>query len=131
MERMELPNRRKGYTQKAKINGQKIYLRTGEYDDGTLGEIFLDTYKEGASYRSLLNCFAIAISLGLQYGVPLDEFIDAFTGTRFEPNGNVTGNDNIELATSPVDYVFRDLGIFYLKRNDLKRIKVNRLTDKD
>jgi ribonucleoside-diphosphate reductase alpha chain len=114
-----LPNRRGGYTQKAKIGGQSIFLRTGEYEDGTLGEIFIDMHKEGAAFRSLLNCFAIAISLGLQYGVPLDEFVDQFVFTKFEPSGVVTGNDHIKMATSVIDYIFRELAITYLGRQDL------------
>jgi len=120
--RKSLPNRRMGYTQKASIAGHKIYLRTGEYDDKKLGEIFVDMHKEGAAYRSLMNCFSIAISLGLQYGVPLDEFVDAFTFTRFEPNGMVNGHDNIKMATSVIDYIFRDLGMKYLGRNDLVHV---------
>lgn len=122
-ERRILPNCRSGYTQKANIGGHKVYLRTGEYKDGTLGEIFVDMHKEGAAYRSLMNCFSIAISLGLQYGVPLDELVDAMTFTRFEPNGVVQGHDNIKMATSVVDYIFRDLGMRYLGRNDLVHVK--------
>lgn len=118
-----LPNRRKGYTQKAKIGGHSIFLRTGEYEDGSLGEIFLDMHKEGAAFRSLLNCFAIAVSLGLQYGVPLEEFVDAFTFTRFEPNGIVFGHDHIKIATSVIDFIFRDLAFNYLKRSDLVQVK--------
>jgi ribonucleoside-diphosphate reductase alpha chain len=114
-----LPNRRGGYTQKAKIGGQSIFLRTGEYADGTLGEIFIDMHKEGAGIRSLLNCFAIAVSLGLQYGVPLDEYVQTFTFTKFEPAGMVTGNDHIKMASSVIDYVFRELAINYLDRSDL------------
>ena len=121
--RRPLPNRRIGYTQKARIAGHKVYLRTGEYDDGTLGEIFIDMHKEGAAYRSLMNCFSIAISLGLQYGVPLEEFVDAFTFTRFEPNGMVSGHDNIKMATSVIDYIFRDIAMKYLGRYDLVHIK--------
>ncbi|GHT92124.1 ribonucleotide-diphosphate reductase subunit alpha [Spirochaetia bacterium] len=121
--RKPLPNRRAGYTQKAKIGGHSIFIRTGEYDDGTLGEIFLDMHKEGAAFRSLLNSFAIAVSLGLQYGVPLDEYVDAFTFSRFEPNGMVQGHDYVKMATSVIDYIFRDLAISYLKRNDLGQIK--------
>ena len=109
-ERERMPDRRKGYTQKAVVGGHKVYLRTGEYDDGRLGEIFIDMHKEGAALRSLLNNFAIAVSLGLQYGVPLDEYVDAFTFTRFEPSGPVQGNDSIKYATSILDYVFRELG---------------------
>jgi len=117
-----LPNRRAGYTQKATIAGHKVYLRTGEYNDETLGEIFIDMHKEGAAYRSLMNCFSIAISLGLQYGVPLEEFVDAFTFTRFEPNGVVQGHDNIKMSTSVIDYIFRDLALKYLGRTDLVHV---------
>ena len=117
--RNRLPQRRKGYTQKAIVGGHKVYLRTGEYDNGSLGEIFMDMHKEGAAFRSLMNNFAIAISIGLQYGVPLDEFVDAFTFTRFEPSGLVEGNDAIKMATSILDYVFRELAISYLGRDDL------------
>ncbi len=118
-----LPNRRAGFTQKTNIGGHKVYLRTGEYADGTLGEIFIDMHKEGAAYRALMNCFSIAISISLQYGVPLEEFVDAFTFTRFEPNGVVIGHDNIKMSTSIIDYVFRDLGMRYLDRFDLVHIK--------
>lgn len=121
--RKSLPNRRMGYTQKASLAGHKVYLRTGEYDDHSLGEIFIDMHKEGAAYRSLMNCFSIAISLGLQYGVPLEEFVDAFTFTRFEPNGIVTGHENIKMATSVIDYIFRDLACRYLGRHDLVHVK--------
>jgi len=121
--RKSLPNRRKGYTQKAKIAGHSVFLRTGEYEDGNLGEIFLDMHKEGAAFRSILNSFAIAVSLGLQYGVPLDEYLDAFTFTRFEPNGVVQGHDYIKMATSVLDYIFRDLAISYLDRHELGQIK--------
>jgi ribonucleoside-diphosphate reductase alpha chain len=121
-ERERLPNRRKGYTQKAIVGGHKVYLKTGEYDDGRLGEIFLDMHKEGAALRSLLNNFAIAISLGLQYGVPLEEYVDAFTFTRFEPQGPVQGNDSIKYATSILDYVFRELAVSYLDRFDLAHV---------
>ena len=117
--RMRLPNRRKGYTQKATIGGHKVYLRTGEYDDGSLGEIFVDMHKEGAAFRSLMNNFAIAISIALQYGVPLDEFVDAFTFVRFEPAGPVIGNEAIRNASSILDYLFRELGVSYLDRQDL------------
>jgi len=117
--RRKLPDRRKGYIQKAAVGGHKVYLHTGEYDDGELGEIFIDMHKEGAAFRSVMNNFAIAISIGLQYGVPLEEFVDAFVFTRFEPAGPVTGNDTIRSATSILDYVFRELGISYLGRNDL------------
>jgi ribonucleoside-diphosphate reductase alpha chain len=121
-ERERMPDRRKGYTQKAVVGGHKVYLRTGEYDDGRLGEIFIDMHKEGAALRSLLNNFAIAVSLGLQYGVPLDEYVDAFTFTRFEPSGPVQGNDTIKYATSILDYVFRELAVSYLERFDLAHI---------
>jgi len=121
-ERHRLPNRRSGYTQKAVVGGHKVYLRTGEYEDGSLGEVFLDMHKEGAAFRSLMNCFAIAISLGLQHGVPLEEFVDAFVFTRFEPNGMVKGNDAIKMSTSVIDYVFRELAITYLGRTDLSHV---------
>jgi ribonucleoside-diphosphate reductase alpha chain len=121
-EREKLPNRRKSYIQKATVGGHKVYLHTGEYADGRLGEIFIDMHKEGASFRSLMNNFAIAISLGLQYGVPLEEYVDAFTFTRFEPAGPVQGNDAIKNATSILDYVFRELAISYLGRNDLAHV---------
>ena len=121
-EREKLPDRRKGYTQKAVVGGHKVYLRTGEYEDGRLGEIFIDMHKEGAAFRSLMNNFAIAISLGLQYGVPLEEYVDAFTFTRFEPQGPVQGNDTIKYATSILDYVFRELAISYLDRFDLAHV---------
>jgi ribonucleoside-diphosphate reductase alpha chain len=117
--RRKLPDRRKGYIQKAAVGGHKVYLHTGEYDEGELGEIFLDMHKEGAAFRSLMNNFAIAISIGLQYGVPLDEFVDAFVYTRFEPAGEVTGNDSIRSATSILDYIFRELAVSYLDRGDL------------
>jgi len=118
-----LPNRRRGYTQKARVGGHKVYLRTGEYEDGTLGEIFIDMHREGAAFRSLMNCFAIAISLGLQYGVPLEEYVDAFVFTRFEPAGIVQGNDRIMMATSVIDYIFRELAISYLGRTDLTQVQ--------
>jgi len=121
-EREKLPNRRKGYTQKAVVGGHKVYLRTGEFEDGRLGEIFIDMHKEGAAFRSLMNNFAIAISLGLQYGVPLDEFVEAFTFTRFEPAGLVQGNEAIKNATSILDYIFRELAVSYLGRNDLAHV---------
>jgi ribonucleoside-diphosphate reductase alpha chain len=120
--RQKLPNRRKGYTQKAVVGGHKVYLRTGEYEDGSLGELFIDMHKEGAAFRSLMNNFAIAISLGLQYGVPLEEYVDAFTFTRFEPAGFVQGNDTIKNATSILDYIFRELAVSYLGRNDLAHV---------
>jgi len=120
--RRRMPQRRKGYTQKAVVGGHKVYLRTGEYKDGTIGEIFIDMHKEGAAFRSLMNCFAISISLGLQYGVPLEEYIDAFIFSRFEPNGPVIGNERIKLATSIIDYTFRELAITYLGRDDLGQV---------
>jgi ribonucleoside-diphosphate reductase alpha chain len=120
--RRPLPTRRGGYTQKAIVGGHKIYLRTGEYEDGTIGEIFLDMHKEGAAFRSLMNCFAIAISLGLQHGVPLEEFVDAFLFTRFEPNGPVKLNSHIKMSTSIIDYIFREMAITYLGRHDLEQV---------
>ena len=120
--REKLPARRKGYTQKATVGGHKVYLRTGEYEDGRVGEIFIDMHKEGATFRSLMNNFAIAISLGLQYGVPLEEYVEAFTFTRFEPAGFVQGNDAIKNATSLLDYVFRELAVSYLSRSDLAHV---------
>jgi ribonucleoside-diphosphate reductase alpha chain len=121
--RRRLPDRRAGYTQKARIGNHKIYLRTGEYEDGTLGEIFLDMHKEGAAFRSMTNCFAIAVSLGLQHGVPLEEYVDAFLFTRFEPNGVVQGNPHIKMTTSIIDYIFRELAISYLGRHDLAHVE--------
>ncbi|HEY6184701.1 MAG TPA: vitamin B12-dependent ribonucleotide reductase, partial [Terriglobales bacterium] len=121
--RRPLPARRNGYTQKAVIGGHKLYLRTGEYEDGTCGEIFLDMHKEGAAFRSLMNCFAIAISLGLQHGVPLEEFVEAFVFTRFEPNGPVKLNDRIKMSTSIIDYIFRELAVTYLDRYDLAQVQ--------
>ncbi|HKD48497.1 MAG TPA: vitamin B12-dependent ribonucleotide reductase [Rhizomicrobium sp.] len=121
-ERERLPHRRKSYTQKAIVGGHKVYLHTGEYEDGRLGEIFIDMHKEGAAFRSLMNNFAIAISVGLQYGVPLEEFVEAFTFTRFEPAGVVIGNDSIKSATSVLDYIFRELGVSYLGRTDLAHV---------
>jgi len=118
-EREKMPDRRKGYTQKAVVGGHKVYLRTGEYDDGRIGEIFIDMHKEGAALRSFINNFAIAVSLGLQYGVPLEEYVDAFTFTRFELAGPVQGNDSIKYATSILDYVFRELAVSYMERFDL------------
>jgi ribonucleoside-diphosphate reductase alpha chain len=128
-ERERLPDRRKGYTQKAVVGGHKVYLRTGEYADGRIGEIFIDMHKEGAAFRSLMNNFAIAISVGLQYGVPLEEYVDAFTFTRFEPAGLVQGNDAIKNATSILDYIFRELAISYLGRNDLAHIDPSDIGD--
>ncbi|MFO0932269.1 MAG: vitamin B12-dependent ribonucleotide reductase [Planctomycetota bacterium] len=120
--RHRLPQRRAGYTQKAIVGGHKLYLRTGEYADGSLGEIFVDMHKEGAAFRSLMNCFAIAISLGLQYGVPLEEYVEAFVFTRFEPSGVVEGNDRIKMSTSIIDYVFRELAITYLNKTELAQV---------
>ena len=117
--RFSMPDRRKGYIQKASIDNHKVYLHTGEYEDGKIGEIFIDTSKEGELVKALMNNFAIAISLGLQYGVPLDEFINAFVGTKFEPSGKVYGNDRILSASSILDYIFRELAISYLNREDL------------
>ena len=121
--RVKLPERRKGYTQKAIVGGHKVYLRTGEYEDGQLGEIFIDMHKEGAAFRAMMNNFAIAVSVGLQYGVPLEEFVEAFTFTRFEPAGMVQGNDSIKNATSILDYIFRELAVSYLDRTDLAHVK--------
>ena len=120
--RRRLPDRRAGYTQKAKIGGHTIYIRTGEYEEGNLGEIFIDMHKEGAAFRSLMNCFSIAISLGLQHGVPLEEFVEAFVFTRFEPNGMVAGNPRIKMTTSIIDYIFRELAISYLDRQELAQV---------
>ncbi|HEV3258692.1 MAG TPA: vitamin B12-dependent ribonucleotide reductase [Gemmataceae bacterium] len=121
--RRRLPDRRAGYTQGARIGNHKVYLRTGEYEDGSLGEIFLDMHKEGAAFRSMMNCYAIAVSMGLQYGVPLEEFVDAFVFTRFEPNGIVQGNPHIKMTTSIIDYIFRELAITYLARHDLAQVE--------
>ena len=125
--RKKLPNRRGGYTQAATIGGNKLYLRTGEYEDGTLGEIFLDIYREGAAFKAVLNCFAIAVSMGLQYGVPLEEFCDAFLFTRFEPNGMVLGSDTVKFSTSLIDFVFRELAISYLGRYELAQVDPEQL----
>jgi ribonucleoside-diphosphate reductase alpha chain len=127
--RRELPERRSGYTQKATIGGHKVYLRTGEFPDGTLGEIFIDMHKEGAAFRALMNNFAIAVSLGLQYGVPLDKYVDAFTFTKFEPNGPVQGHKNIKMATSLLDYIFRELAVTYLGQYDLAHVKPDMSVD--
>ena len=121
--RTKMPERRKGYTQKAVVGGHKVYLRTGEYEGGQLGEIFIDMHKEGAGFRAMMNNFAIAVSVGLQYGVPLEEFVDAFTFTKFEPAGMVQGNDSIKNATSILDYIFRELAVSYLDRTDLAHVK--------
>jgi ribonucleoside-diphosphate reductase alpha chain len=122
VKRERLPNRRKGYTQKAAVGGHKVYLRTGEYTDGRIGEIFIDMHKEGAAFRSLMNSFAISISIGMQYGVPLEEFVEAFAYTRFDPSGVVQGNDTIKMASSVLDYIFRELAISYLDRTDLANV---------
>ena len=127
IEREKLPHRRKGYTQKAVVGGHKVHLRTGEYDDGRLGEIFIDMHKEGAALRAMMNNFAIAVSVGLQYGVPLDEYVDAFTFTKFEPAGMVQGNDSIKNATSILDYVFRELAVSYLDRGDLAHVEASEM----
>ncbi len=121
--REKMPQRRKGYTQKAIVGGHKVYLRTGEYEDGKLGEIFIDMHKEGAGFRAMMNNFAIAVSVGLQYGVPLEEFVDAFTFTKFEPAGMVQGNETIKNATSILDYIFRELAVSYLDRTDLAHVQ--------
>jgi ribonucleoside-diphosphate reductase alpha chain len=120
--RHRLPKKRRGFTQEASVAGHKIFLRTGEYDDGSLGEIFIDMHKEGAAFRSLMNCFAISVSMGLQHGVPLNSFIEQFTFTRFEPQGPVMGHPNVKFATSMIDYVFRVLGVEYSKRYDLAHV---------
>ncbi len=125
--RNRLPGRRTGFTQKASVGGHKVYIRTGEYENGSVGEIFLDMHREGAAFRSLMNCFAIAVSLGLQYGVPLEEYVDAFVFTRFEPSGMVGGHDRIKMATSVIDYVFRELAITYLDRDDLAQVSLEDL----
>src|SRR5690606_13662556 len=122
-ERVRLPKKRRGFTQEALVGGHKVFLRTGEYDDGTLGEIFIDMHKEGAAFRSLMNCFAMAVSVGLQYGVPLSTYVEQFTFTRFEPHGPVSGHPNIKFATSIVDYIFRVLGVEYLQRYDFAQVK--------
>ncbi len=121
--RVRLPKKRIGFTQEATVGGHKIFLRTGEYEDGTLGEIFIDMHKEGAAFRSLMNCFAMSVSIGIQYGVPLETYVDQFTFTRFEPQGTVEGHPNVKLATSIVDYMFRVLGVEYLNRYDLAHVK--------
>jgi len=121
--RVRLPKKRRGFTQEAYVGGHKVFLRTGEYDEGSLGEIFIDMHKEGAAFRSLMNCFAMAVSVGLQYGVPLETFVEQFTFTRFEPHGVVSGHPNIKFATSIVDYIFRVLGVEYLQRYDFAQVK--------
>ncbi len=128
--RFSMPDRRKGYIQKASIGNHKVYLHTGEYEDGKIGEIFIDTSKEGELVKALMNNFAIAISLGLQYGVPLDEFVNAYVDTKFEPSGKVYGNDRILSATSILDYIFRELAISYLNREDLAHTPSIGSTDK-
>ena len=128
LRRRRLPKRRHGFTQEARIGGHKVFLRTGEYEDGTLGEIFIDMHKEGAAFRSMMNCFAISVSMGLQYGVPLEDLVDQFCFTRFEPHGRVDGHDNIRVSTSVVDYVFRVLGLEYLNRTDLAHVVDESLT---
>ncbi|MBM4390265.1 MAG: vitamin B12-dependent ribonucleotide reductase [Deltaproteobacteria bacterium] len=125
--RRRLPDRRRGYTQKAIVGGHKVFLRTGEYEDATIGEIFVDMHKEGAAFRSLMNSFAIAVSIGLQHGVPLERFVDQFVFSRFEPNGPVRGHDRIKMATSIIDYIFRDLAVNYLGRNDLAHVEEDHL----
>ena len=127
--RRKLPHRRKGYTQKASINKHKVYLRTGEYMDGSIGEIFIDMHKEGAAFRSLMNNFAIAVSIALQYGVPLEEFVEAFTFTRFEPSGQVHGNTEIKFSTSVLDYIFKELAISYLGRDDFSNQDQSQTTE--
>ena len=121
-DRKILPNRRRGFIQKARIGGHKIYLHTGEYKDGSLGEIFLDMNKEGATLGGLMNCFAIAVSLGLQHGVPLGKYVDAFTFTKFEPSGVVQGSECIKMSSSIVDYIFRELAVYYSGRDDLAHV---------
>ena len=128
LRRRRLPKRRHGFTQEARIGGHKVFLRTGEYEDGTLGEIFIDMHKEGAAFRSIMNCFAISVSMGLQYGVPLEDLVDQFCFTRFEPHGRVDGHENIRVCTSVVDYVFRVLGLEYLERTDLAHVVDESLT---
>lgn len=129
--RQRLPFRREGYTQKVKIGAQSVYLRTGEYKNGQLGEIFIDMHREGAAFRSLLNCFAISISLGLQHGVPLEEFVDAFVFTKFEPSGMVNGNPHVKMSTSVIDYIFRELAVTYLGREDLAHVPADQITTRD
>lgn len=129
--RKRLPFRREGYTQKVKIGGQSVYLRTGEYENGQLGEIFIDMHREGAAFRSLLNCFAISISLGLQHGVPLEEFVDAFVFTKFDPSGMVVGNPHVKMSTSVIDYIFRELAVTYLGRQDLAHVEPDEIMTRD
>ena len=127
--RRELPNRRCGFTQKSRIGGHKVYLRTGEYEDGSLGEIFIDMHKEGAAFRCLMNNFAIAVSLGLQHGTPLEEYADAFTFTKFDPSGVVQGSECIKMSSSILDYIFRELAICYLGRDDLAHVPPAQIPD--
>ena len=129
-DRKTLPNRRRGFTQKARIGGHKIYLHTGEYKDGSLGEIFLDMNKEGATLGGIMNCFAIAVSLGLQHGVPLGKYVEAFTFTKFEPAGMVEGSDFIKMSTSPLDYIFRELAVRYDDRDDLAHVPTTQIINK-
>jgi len=128
-DRKILPNRRRGFTQKARIGGHKIYLHTGEYKDGSLGEIFLDMNKEGATLGGIMNCFAIAVSLGLQHGVPLSKYVEAFTFTKFEPAGMVQGSEYIKMSTSPLDYIFRELAVRYENRDDLAHVAPTQIKD--
>ena len=121
--RVRLPKKRVGFTQEARVGGHKIFLRTGQYEDGTLGEIFIDMHKEGAAFRSMMNCFAMSVSIGLQYGVPLATYVEQFTFTRFEPQGIVEGHPYVKMATSIVDYLFRTLAVEYLGRYDLAHVK--------
>jgi len=130
-DRKILPNRRRGFTQKARIGGHKIYLHTGEYKDGSLGEIFLDMNKEGATLGGIMNCFAIAVSLGLQHGVPLGKYVDAFTFTKFEPAGMVQGSEHVKMSTSPLDYIFRELAVRYDGRKDLAHVAPVQIIDKE
>ena len=130
-DRKTLPNRRRGFTQKARIGGHKIYLHTGEYKDGSLGEIFLDMNKEGATLGCIMNCFAIAVSLGLQHGVPLGKYVDAFTFTKFEPAGMVQGSEHVKMSTSPLDYIFRELAVRYEGRKDLAHVAPVQIIDKE
>ena len=127
--RRELPNRRCGFTQKSRIGGHKVYLRTGEYEDGSLGEIFIDMHKEGAAFRCLMNNFAIAVSLGLQHGTPLEEYADAFTFTKFDPSGVVQGSECIKMSSSILDYIFRELAVYYLGRDDLAHVPPAQIPD--
>ena len=129
-DRKNLPNRRRGFTQKARIGGHKIYLHTGEYGAGSIGEFFLDMNKEGATLGGLMNCFAIAVSLGLQHGVPLRKYVDAFTFTKFEPSGMVQGSDCIKMSTSPLDYIFRELAVRYDDRQDLAHVPPAQIVDR-